>query len=67
VLRSLSQAWTISGVLCGLYGYLYVVLKSQDHALLIGSLGLLIALASIMYLTRGIHRRGPVPSTQPAG
>jgi len=67
VLRSLSQAWTISGVLCGLYGYLYVVLKSQDHALLIGSLGLLIALASTMYLTRGIHRRGPVPSTQPAG
>ncbi|MEC8719945.1 MAG: inner membrane CreD family protein, partial [Verrucomicrobiota bacterium] len=59
-------AWTISGVLCGLYGYLYVVLKSQDHALLIGSIGLVVALGSTRSLTRGMHRRAPCFPTQPA-
>jgi inner membrane protein len=65
VLKSLPKAWTISGVLCGLYGSLYIVLKSQDHALLIGSIGLVVALGSTMYLTRGMHRRAPCFPTQP--
>ena len=57
VLKSLPKAWTISGVLCGLYGLPICRAQSQDHALLIGSIGLVVALGSTMYLTRGMHRR----------
>ena len=39
--------------------------KSQDHALLIGSIGLLVALGSTMYLTYGMHRRAPCFPIQP--
>ncbi|MBT3267844.1 cell envelope integrity protein CreD [Candidatus Poribacteria bacterium] len=44
----------VSGVLGLLYGYLYLVLQMADYALLMGSVGLLAALAAVMYLTRGI-------------
>jgi inner membrane protein len=37
-----------------LYGYLYVLLTNEDYALLIGSIGLFIALALVMLLTRRI-------------
>ncbi|MDR2860369.1 MAG: cell envelope integrity protein CreD [Elusimicrobiota bacterium] len=38
-----------------LYGYLYVLLQMEDFSLLIGSIGLFIALAVIMYMTRNIN------------
>ncbi len=44
----------IMGVLILLYGYLYIVIQLQDYALLMGSLGLFIILAIMMYLTRNI-------------
>lgn len=44
---------TVSGFLSGLYAYLYTLLRLEDYALLLGSLGLLLALAIVMYLTRG--------------
>jgi inner membrane protein len=37
-----------------LYGYLFVLLTNEDHALLAGSLALLVALAAIMFVTRKI-------------
>ena len=37
-----------------MYGFIYTVLQLQDYALLIGSLGLFIVLASFMYLSRKI-------------
>ena len=40
-----------------LYGYLYVLLRNQDYALLVGSLGLFLALAVTMYLTRHLDWR----------
>lgn len=54
ILRQRSRAVTIGGVLCVLYCFLYMTLKAETYALLVGSIGLWAALAMIMYLTRGI-------------
>ncbi|MFQ5637375.1 MAG: cell envelope integrity protein CreD [bacterium] len=54
VLSSTLQTAIIGGILILLYGYLYIVLQLQDYALLMGSLGLFVVLATIMYLTRRI-------------
>jgi len=47
-------AWTavIGGLVGALYAYLYVLLRNEDYALLIGALGLFVILAAVMYLTR---------------
>ena len=37
-----------------LYGYLFVLLTNEDYALLIGSIGLFVILAAIMYVTRRV-------------
>ena len=37
-----------------LYSYLYVVLASQDYSLLLGSVGLFMFLAAVMFLTRRV-------------
>ncbi|MBI5216560.1 MAG: cell envelope integrity protein CreD [Ignavibacteriae bacterium] len=44
----------ILSVLVLLYSFLYVTLQLQDYALLLGSLGLLLILSFVMYLTRKI-------------
>jgi inner membrane protein len=54
VLKSNQQTIIILGILVLLYGYLFVVLQLQDYALLMGSIGLFIVLATLMYLTRKI-------------
>jgi inner membrane protein len=54
VLRSNRQTLLIFGILLLLYGYLYVILQLQDFALLMGSIGLFLILAVIMFLTRKI-------------
>lgn len=41
-------------MLAGLYSYLYALLQLEDYALLLGSLGLFLILALVMYLTRKI-------------
>ena len=49
--------WTviIGSGLGATYGYLYFVLKSQDYALLAGTVALFAALALLMYFTRRIN------------
>jgi inner membrane protein len=44
------------------YAYLYVCLRNEDYALLIGSLGVFFGLAVVMALTRKLDwtRREPV-------
>ncbi|WP_420346453.1 cell envelope integrity protein CreD [Pelagibius sp.] len=42
----------LGGLLAGIYGYLFITLQSEDHALLMGSLLLLVLLAAAMYATR---------------
>jgi inner membrane protein len=44
----------VTAILVVLYVFLYTLLRLEDYALLLGSLGLFIALSLIMYLTRKI-------------
>jgi len=44
----------VSAVLLILYGFLFINLQLQDYALLVGSLGLFITLAAVMFFTRNI-------------
>lgn len=44
----------LSSILVLLYGFLYILIQMQDFALLMGSVGLFIILASVMYLSRKI-------------
>lgn len=54
VLRSRKLTLLISGILALLYGFFYSLLQLQDYALLLGSAGLLLILATIMYLSKDI-------------
>ena len=42
------------GILVILYGFIYIIIQLQDYSLLIGSVGLFIILAGVMYLSRNI-------------
>ncbi|MBK9327795.1 MAG: cell envelope integrity protein CreD [Sphingobacteriales bacterium] len=42
----------LAGILLILYGFLFIILRSEDYALLIGSIGLFIVLTVVMYLSR---------------
>lgn len=44
----------IFGILTVLYGFLFIILQLQDYALLLGSIGLFVILAVVMYVTRNI-------------
>jgi inner membrane protein len=48
----------LAGILIILYGFLFVILRSEDYALLIGSIGLFIVLCVVMYLSRKIKWYG---------
>jgi inner membrane protein len=54
------RALTVGALLGGLYGYLYLLLRAEDYALLGGSIALFVGLAVVMLLTRKIdwHRLG---------
>lgn len=54
VLHSGRRALLIGVGLPVIFGFLFVVLRLQDYALLIGTAGLFLALALLMYLTRNI-------------
>jgi inner membrane protein len=44
----------MTGILTLLYGFIFTILQLEDHALLIGSIGLFIVLGLVMYLSRKI-------------
>ena len=54
VLRSMRRALPVGAPLAALYSYLYVTLRAEDYALLLGALGTFATLAAIMYLTRHV-------------
>lgn len=54
VLKNRKVAVMVGGLLAILYTYLYILLQLKDYALLMGSIGLLAVMASIMYMTRRI-------------
>jgi inner membrane protein len=51
-LGSAGRTATFSGIFAALYGALYVLLRSEDHSLLLGSLLVFSLLAAVMLLTR---------------
>jgi len=55
VLTRWSRALSIGTLLGALYGFLFVLLQIQDYALLVGSLGLFVVLAAIMWVTRRVN------------
>lgn len=55
VLKSATRASIVGFITAVLYGNLYVLLRNQDYALLIGSIGLFVVIATVMYLTRTIN------------
>jgi inner membrane protein len=70
ILGSLANSAIVTLILGALYGMLYVILKSEDYALLMGCLLLFGALAAVMLVTRhvdwyGLGPRDPTPRPEP--
>ena len=55
VLGDKRRAFVMSVVLLLLYGFLYMTLKAEEYAMLVGAIGLWVSLAATMYLTRRIE------------
>jgi inner membrane protein len=53
-LRGARPAAGVGGVLVTLYGFLFVTLRLEDYALLVGALGVFGALAAFMLVTRNV-------------
>ena len=54
VLKTKRFAFMIGGILTALYLFLFITLQLEDYSLLLGSIGLFVILAAVMYLTRRI-------------
>jgi inner membrane protein len=55
VLRGARHGAIMAGALALLYGYLYLLLRLEDFALLAGSVGLFIVLGVLMFVTRRVN------------
>jgi inner membrane protein len=55
VLNGWRQGSSVATSLLTLYGFLYLLLRLEDYALLAGSVGLFLVLAGVMYLTRRMN------------
>ena len=55
ILQSFQQAGLLGLLLTIIYGFIYVVLQLEDLALLVGSIGLFLVLAAVMYLSRNVN------------
>jgi len=66
VLHHIKRALVVVAAVSLLYAYLYILLMNEDYALLLGSVGLFLILAAVMYATRrvdwyAIGARSPAP------
>ena len=52
---SAKLAFFITFVLSVVYAYIFTIIQLQDYALLMGSIGLFVALATIMYFSRRLQ------------
>jgi inner membrane protein len=55
VLGGLRQGASVCAALVTLYGFLYLLLRLEDYALLAGSVGLFVVLAFVMFITRRMN------------
>ena len=58
IFKNARQTTLLSGILAGLYAYLYFILQMENYTLLVGSVGLFMILGVIMYVSRKVtwHR-----------
>ena len=67
--RAVFGEWRLAALVGGLltlfYGYFYVLLQMEAYALLFGSLGLLVTLAAVMYLSRKVNWYGDADAPRP--
>jgi inner membrane protein len=61
LLHSLRMSLFISFLLIVQYSFVYILIQSQDYALLMGSVGLFVTLAIVMYFSRKVKWEQPVP------
>ena len=61
--KSVKTAFVFGGVLSMLYGFTFVLIRLEDAALLLGSVGLFLILALAMYASRKINWYGDDAST----
>ena len=54
VLKDGKRLGVMSGILGGIFGYLFLVLRMEDQALVAGTLLLFVLLGAIMYVTRNV-------------
>jgi inner membrane protein len=54
IFKNIRLTLIFNGILVLLYGFFYSLLQLEDYSLLFGSIGLLVILAVVMYLTRNI-------------
>jgi inner membrane protein len=62
LLHSLRMSLFISFLLVVQYGFVYILIQSQDYALLMGSIGLFVTLAIVMYFSRKVKWEQPLPA-----
>lgn len=55
IFRKIRQSGIFTSILAIFYTFIFVIIKQQDFALLLGSIGLFIALATTMYISRKIN------------
>ncbi|HYE54591.1 MAG TPA: inner membrane CreD family protein, partial [Chitinophagaceae bacterium] len=53
-LKSGKIAIFVSLLLAAMYGFIFILIQSQDYALLMGSVGLFVTLALVMYFSRKV-------------
>lgn len=58
ILKSTKFTLLILGSMLGLYSFIFVIIQLEDYALLVGSIGLFVILAIIMYTSRKIDWSG---------
>lgn len=54
ILKNKNLTLLITGILLILYSFIFIIIQLQDYALLIGSIGIFIILALVMYFSRKI-------------
>ncbi|TDQ16659.1 inner membrane protein [Algoriphagus boseongensis] len=55
IFKKTNQTILFSSILGAFYAFIFIIIKQEDFALLLGSIGLFIALAITMYLSRNIN------------
>ena len=61
LLHSLRMSLFISFLLIVQYSFVYILIQSQDYALLMGSVGLFVTLAIVMHFSRKVKWDQPLP------